>query len=215
MIPQTLSLRDCSDIIWNQKQLRISKRFICSDYKHHHSVHWGINPPSKKKHHLLSFCQAPLFRQFTSIYCFFVNPPFHKIAFFSEPPKYSNFSSLTSYHQISQFKFLVMQEKKHIFVYKPFLSLNISDLVYFLCKNCKPPPPYLFPSNPSLKIEILSTPPFFWEFDQKLHPPPLPPPPPTYTCTYTTTINTVKFLDCVFFPIQQCTCHDNVVKARV
>ena len=29
------------------------------------------------------------------------------------------------------------------------------------------------------------------------------------------TINTVKFLDCVFFPIQQWTCHNNIVTDRV
>ena len=82
--------------------------------------------------------------------------------------------------KISQCIFLVMTEK-NIFVYKLF-----QILVYFLCKNCKthhppypsapPPPPHthtsspppqplppekgrpLFPSNPPLKIEILSSP---------------------------------------------------------
>ena len=39
--------------------------------------------------------------------------------------------------EISQFEFLVMTEKD-IFAYKPFLSLNISDLNLFLCENCNP-----------------------------------------------------------------------------
>ena len=30
---------------------------------------------------------------------------------------------------------------KNIFVYKLFLSLNISDFSLFLCKNCNAPPP--------------------------------------------------------------------------
>ena len=61
--------------------------------------------------------------------------------------------------KISQCKFLVMT-KKH------FCLLT---LVYFLCKNSPPPPPLkkvtsLFPSNPHLKIEILSRPPPFENF---------------------------------------------------
>ena len=39
-------------------------------------------------------CPSPLFKQFLSLYCFFKNPPL-KVGFFSEPPWYSNFSSLT------------------------------------------------------------------------------------------------------------------------
>ena len=53
-----------------------------------------------------------------------------------------------------------MTEKNNI-VYKLLLSLNISDLSLFLCKNSnrlKKVTP-LLPSNPSLKIEILSCPP--------------------------------------------------------
>ena len=56
--------------------------------------------------------------------------------------------------KICQFKFLVMTDK-NIFVYKPFLSLNISDFsfsVYFLYKNCTPPSwkhPYLSLQPPS------------------------------------------------------------------
>ena len=63
---------------------------------------------------------------------------------------------------------------KNIFVYKPFLSLDISDfsfLVYFLCKNCTTTPPPMkkatpiFPSNHplrywNLRTEILSSPSF-------------------------------------------------------
>ena len=52
--------------------------------------------------------------------------------------------------------------EKNIFVYKHFSSLNISDFVFFLCKNCNPLEKShpLFPSNIPLKIEILLSPPF-------------------------------------------------------
>ena len=59
--------------------------------------------------------------------------------------------------------------EKNIFANKLFLSLNISDINLFLCENGnaseKSHP--LFPRNPPLKVEALSTP-----------PPPPPPPPP-------------------------------------
>ena len=61
--------------------------------------------------------------------------------------------------KISQFEFLVITNK-NIFTYKLFLSLNISDF-NLLCDNCTPPPPKkvttLFPSNPPLKVETLSS----------------------------------------------------------
>ena len=56
--------------------------------------------------------------------------------------------------KISQCEFLVTTEK-NTFVYKLFLSLNISDFNAFLCKNCNPPKK----SHPRLKIEVLSSPP--------------------------------------------------------
>ena len=65
--------------------------------------------------------------------------------------------------------------EKNIFVYKLFLSLRISDFSLFFMqkqqppKKCKP----LFPSNPPLKIEILSAlPPLFWKFGRRLNPHP-------------------------------------------
>ena len=64
-----------------------------------------------------------------------------------------------------------MREKK-IFVYKLFLSLNIKDFSLSLCENCNPPEKGhpLFPSNHPLKIEILSSSPF-WKFGWRLIPP--------------------------------------------
>ena len=69
--------------------------------------------------------------------------------------------------KISQVEFLVIT-KKNVFAHKLFLSLNISD--FNLCDNCTPPPPPpppppkkvtpLFPSNPPLKVEVLSSSPF-------------------------------------------------------
>ena len=67
------------------------------------------------------------------------NPPLPSKKFFSEPPKYQSFSSLTRSYllkvtefivKIFQFEFLVMTEK-NIFAYKLFLSLNISDFKLF------------------------------------------------------------------------------------
>ena len=112
-----------------------------------YSVHQGINPPSKTPLPLflaktplnLQTVQAPLFRQFPPLYIDFSWTLPLKVGFFSERPKYSSFLSLTpSYFskitkflvKISQFEFLVMIEK-NIFVYKRFLSLNISDFSYF------------------------------------------------------------------------------------
>ena len=64
-----------------------------------------------------------------------------------------------------------MTEKK-FFAYKLFLSLNISDFNLFLCENCNAPSPpatQLFPSNPPLKVEVLSSPPY-WKFGWRLNP---------------------------------------------
>ena len=65
-------------------------------------------------------------------------------------------------NKISQFEFLVMTEK-NIFDYKLFFSLNISDFNFYV--KIAPRPPLekvipLFPSNPLLKVEVLSNPPF-------------------------------------------------------
>ena len=75
---------------------------------------------------------------------------------------------------MSQFEFLVMTEK-NIFAYKLFLTLNISDFDLFLCENCNPLKKShpLFPSNPLLKVEVLSSLPFLkiWLEVQTPHPP--------------------------------------------
>ena len=72
--------------------------------------------------------------------------------------------------RISQFEFLVM---KNIFVYKLFLSLDISSFSLFLYKNCNLPLKKvtpLFPSNPTVKIEVLSSPPLL-KIGWKVQPP--------------------------------------------
>ena len=115
--------------------------------KKNHSVHWRINPSLKNTtysfllspHLNLQTVQAsPFFRQSSPLYWFFVNPTPLKVRFFSEPPKYYSFSSLSSSYllkitkflvKISQFEFLVMTEK-NVFVYK-LLSLNILDFSLF------------------------------------------------------------------------------------
>ena len=78
--------------------------------------------------------------------------------------------------KIPHFEFLVMTEK-NIFVYKPFLTLNVQILIYFLRENCNPPPEKghpLFPSNSPLKFEVLSSP-NFWKIWLAVQRPPLPP----------------------------------------
>ena len=77
---------------------------------------------------------------------------------------------------MSQFEFLVMTEKD-IFVYKLFLSLNISDFNLLLCESCNHPPEkvtILFPSNLPLKVEVLLSS-HFLKISLEAHPPlPLP-----------------------------------------
>ena len=66
--------------------------------------------------------------------------------------------------KISQFKHLVITER-NIFAYKLFLSLNISDFIFYV-KIANPPCPLkkvtlLLPSNPLLKVEVLPSPAIF------------------------------------------------------
>ena len=117
----------------------------------------GVSNPSQKHHSPLS-CQGPLksancpspplFSQSSPpSYWILWTPPL-KIGFFSKLRKYQCLSFLTPTYllkvtkflvKMSQFGFLVMTEK-NIFVYRLFLSLNISDFSSFLCKNCNPHP---------------------------------------------------------------------------
>ena len=60
--------------------------------------------------------------------------------------------------KVSQFKLLVVAEKKN-FVYKLFLTLDITDLSFFYVKNTTPLKKVTpFFSQPPLKIEILPIP---------------------------------------------------------
>ena len=127
----------------------------------------GISTPLK--HPLLS-CQAPLNLQTvhappflgnrSPLYRFFMNSPL-KVGFFSECPKLILF--LTKFLvKISQFEFLFMTEK-NVFLYKLFLSLNISDLSFFFFVKIANPPEEsypLFSSNPPLKQKVLLSLPF-------------------------------------------------------
>ena len=65
--------------------------------------------------------------------------------------------------------------EKNIFAYKLFLSINISDFNLFLCENCNPPRKIhpLFPSNPPLKVEVLSSLPHFLKIWLEAQPAPL------------------------------------------
>ena len=115
----------------------------------------GLSTPAQKHHpsFLLSpplnqqTVQAPRFQAISHYILVFQdqNPP-PKSQLFQWTPKILKFLSLIpSYYskvtkflgKISQFEFLAMTEK-NIFVYKLFLSLNISDFDLFLCENCNP-----------------------------------------------------------------------------
>ena len=64
--------------------------------------------------------------------------------------------------------------EKNIFAYKPFLSLNISDSNLFFMWQLQLPLKKvapLFPSNLPLKVQVLSSPPF-WKFGLRLNTPP-------------------------------------------
>ena len=70
---------------------------------------------------------------------------------------------------------LVMTEK-NIFAYKVFLLLNISDFNFvFMWKLHPPPSPWKksppLSQQPPLKVEVMSSPPF-WKFCFKSNPPP-------------------------------------------
>ena len=72
--------------------------------------------------------------------------------------------------KISQFEFLIMTEK-NIFAYKFFLSLNISDFIFYV--KIATPHERNHPSlsqQPPLKVKVLSSPPF-WKFGWRLNTP--------------------------------------------
>ena len=140
-------------------------------------MHRGINYPSSrtlppplflaKPLSNLQTVQAPFFRQSPhSISIFCERPP--KSQVFQWEPKLLKFfilNPILSFKitkllvKFSQFEFLVMTEK-HIFAYKLFFSLNISDFSLSFCKKCillKKVTP-LFSSNPPLKVEVLPSP---------------------------------------------------------
>ena len=90
--------------------------------------------------------------------------------------RHIKFSSLTLSHllkatkflaNISQFKFLVMTEK-NIFVYKPFLSLNILDFSLFFMWKLHPIP--LKKVTPSKNWDPIKSSPF-GKFGRRLKPP--------------------------------------------
>ena len=81
--------------------------------------------------------------------------------------------------KICPYEFLVMTEK-NIFV---FFVIKYFRFYFFLCENCKPPPPHSeknhppFPLTPLLKVEVLSSPPPpppFWKFGWRFNCPPPP-----------------------------------------
>ena len=124
------------------------------------------SPPSSPKS---DNCPSPPFLGNRPSILVFRDP--HLKAGFSVNPKNISFSSLNPSYllevtkflvKISQFEFLVMTEKNNS-VYKLFFVIKYFRL-YFLCKNCNPPEKShpLFPSNPTLKVEVFSSPPLLF-----------------------------------------------------
>ena len=154
-----------------------------------HSVHWGVNPPApanppplffSKPPSNLQTAQAPIFRQFPPIFCFFVKPSPPKNGIFQWAPIIFKCLSLTPSHllkvtkflvRFSQFKFLVMT-KKNIFVYKLFLYLNISDFSLLFMWRMQTPrgkkSPFVSQQRPSKKWDPVK--PHFWKFGRRLDP---------------------------------------------
>ena len=114
---------------------------------------------------------TPVFKAILPSILVFREPVPLKVVFFSEPPKYSRFSSLIPSYllkvtkflvNISWFEFLFMTDK-NIFDYKLFWSLKISDFNLFRVKirtlhPLKMSTPPFYPSNPPLIAEVLSSP---------------------------------------------------------
>ena len=112
-------------------------------------------PPSLKT----AKCPSPHFLGNSPLYIVFFRESPLKSRFFSEPQKFSCFSSLTPCYllkitkflvKVSQFEFFGMTEK-NVFVYKLFLSLNISDFSLSLMKKLYLPLEKVlpfFPTNP-------------------------------------------------------------------
>ena len=104
-------------------------------------------------------CPSPHFLGNSPLYIVFFRESPLKSRFFSEPQKFSCFSSLTPCYllkitkflvKVSQFEFFGMTEK-NVFVYKLFLSLNISDFSLSLMKKLYLPLEKVipfFPTNP-------------------------------------------------------------------
>ena len=91
--------------------------------------------------------------------------PTKSVRFFSEAPKYQNFSSLTPSYLLKVTEFLGMIQK-NVCADKLFLSLNISDFNLLFMWQLQPPwkksPPLSHqPPSPPLKVEVLSSLPFF------------------------------------------------------
>ena len=139
-----------------------------------HSLHGGINPTPLKNTpppHLscqallnLQTVQAPLFRQPPSIFVF-CEPLSPKSQIFQWTTKILKFKSNKNLSYNSQFELLVMTEKKNFINFLSLNNWNNSDFSLFFMKKLQPPSPQkshaLFPSNPSLKVEVLSRPPPF------------------------------------------------------
>ena len=135
----------------------------------------GVSVPSPLRNTTPSFlpstflksenCPSPLFRQPSPYILFFCEHPPYKMDFLVNLKNIKVFHSYPHLLKVTkflvkilQFEFLVLTENS-IFVYKPFLSLNISDFIFYV-KIAIPFPEKsypLFPSNPSLKTEVLSS----------------------------------------------------------
>ena len=172
-----------------------------------HSVHGGINPPSKIPPPLS--CQAPPLKSTNCpsppffwqgpppppLYLFFVPPLCICFSWTSSPksqifqwtPEILKFASLIPSHLLKVSKFLgkichyefVVMTEKNIFADKLFVIKYFRFQILFLCENCTPPEKSHSPlsQQPPSKGWPVKLVPPFWKFGRRFNPPPPPPPP--------------------------------------
>ena len=155
-------------IVWILKQLNLHSNCIMCI---------GLSPPPLKNTTSPFFgnCPSPPFLGNSPLYvarCFFVTPPPSPTnQIFQWTSTILKFSSLKPSHLLKVTKVLV---KISQLLFINYLNVVKYFRFYFLCKNCNRSPLKshpLFSSNPPLKTEILSSPPPFWKFGQRLNPP--------------------------------------------
>ena len=90
------------------------------------------------------------------------------VLLYRKPTHTDQYLHYSSHHQTSCKESVVSS----LFSRAYSIITNKDDLHNFLCENCNPSEKShpLFPSNPPVKVEFLSSPPLFWKFGWRLNP---------------------------------------------